>query len=161
MIYQGTREDRDSIAMLISNFRVELQHLKNIESKPDFESALIEFDEYMKKGYPIYFDKQDVNYTGYLVCRIEDSLVWVESIYVEPKFRKQGIASNLFEKAEELAKLLGEDMVYNYVHPNNQNIINFLAKRGYDVLNLIEVRKPHDNENFSTTVKVFDNEFRY
>lgn len=161
MIYQATKEDRDSIAILISSFRVELLHLKKIESKPDIESSLDEFDEYIRKGYPIYFDKENDSYTGYLVCRVEDSLVWVESIYVEPKFRRNGIASALFEKAEELSHSLGGDMVYNYVHPNNLKIISFLAKRGYDVLNLIEIRKPYADENFNSIVKVFYSEFRY
>ena len=161
MIYQAAKEDRDSISVLISGFRVELRHLKGIESKPAIEPALEEFDEYIKKGFPIYFDKQGNNYSGYIVCRVEDSLVWVESIYVDPGFRRRGIASSLFEKAEELSRSLGGDMVYNYVHPNNTKIINFLAKRGYDVLNLIEIRKPHDNEKLNSIVRVMDSEFRY
>ena len=161
MIFQASKKDRDDIAVLISGFRVELRRLKSIESKPDIESALEEFDEYVRRGYPIYFDKQDSNYSGYIVCRVEDSVVWVESIYVDPKFRRSGIASSLFEKAEELSYSLDGDMVYNYVHPNNTKIINFLAKRGYDVLNLIEIRKPHDNEKLNSIVRVMDSEFRY
>lgn len=73
MIYQAAKEDRDNIAVLISGFRVELQHLKKIESAPDIESAQEEFDEYIKKGYLIYFYKKNNNYTGYIVCRVEDS----------------------------------------------------------------------------------------
>jgi hypothetical protein len=36
---------------------------------------------------------------------------------------------------------LGGDTLYNWVLPNNYRSIPFLKKHGYDVLNLIEVRK--------------------
>ncbi len=29
----------------------------------------------------------------------------------------------LFHKAKEIAASMGEDTVYNYVHPNNENMI--------------------------------------
>ena len=89
------------------------------------------------------------------------SCVWVESIYTLPEYRGKGIASALFEKAEEIGNKLGNDTVFNYVHPNNNRMINFLRKHGYSVLNLIEIRKPHKNEKLSTTIKVGENEFDY
>lgn len=35
--------------------------------------------------------------------------VWLESIYVDETYRRKGVGSALFEKAEELAKSYGED----------------------------------------------------
>ena len=72
--------------------------------------------------------------------------VWVESIFVREEYRRQGVAAALHGKAEEIAASYGNDTVYNYVHPNNHRMIEFLRKRGYTVLNLIEIRKPYQNE---------------
>ena len=52
-------------------------------------------------------------------------------------------------------------MVYNNVHPNNHPIIAFLAKQGYDVLNLIEIRKAHPNESPRPGFIVGEQSFRY
>ena len=51
--------------------------------------------------------------------------------------------------------------VYNYVHPNNHHMIDFLRKRGYTVLNLIEIRKPYQGEQLSQTIQVGERKFDY
>lgn len=71
------------------------------------------------------------------------------------------VASVLFDKAEEAAKEHGQQTVYNYIHPNNDKIIKFLAQRGYNVLNLIEIRKGTDQDNISTKIRVGEHEFTY
>ena len=53
------------------------------------------------------------------------------------------------------------DTLFNYVHPNNDAMINFLKSKGYTVLNLIEIRKPFKGEKNKTTIKVGNNEFDY
>jgi len=40
-------------------------------------------------------------------------------------------------------------------------MLSFLKSRGYDVLNLIEVRKPWNNERLSRTYSFDDSELRY
>ena len=40
-------------------------------------------------------------------------------------------------------------------------MINFLRKRGYTVLNLIEIRKPYEGENLTQTIRVGEHEFDY
>ena len=67
----------------------------------------------------------------------------------------------LFRKAEELAASMGEDTVYNYVHPNNEGMIRFLASKGYTVLNMIEIRKPYKDEKLTTTIHVEKEAFDY
>ena len=87
--------------------------------------------------------------------------MWVESIYVLPDFRKQGVATALFGKAEALAAAYGEDTVYNYVHPNNHGMLAFLRSQGYSVLNLVEIRKPYPGEKLTTKIQVGENKFDY
>jgi ribosomal protein S18 acetylase RimI-like enzyme len=95
------------------------------------------------------------------VCRIDDDVIWAESLYVKTEHRREGIASLLYREAEKIAEELGSDTVYNWVHPNNDRIINFLRKNGYDVLNLIEVRRPRKGEQTHKKIKVDKHEFNY
>ena len=160
-ILRANEEDVDIVAPLIAKFRVELRLFKGIHSTEEIDSAKQEFIEDINAGYPIYIWKENAACLGYLVCRVDKPVVWVESLYVISNYRRKGIASALFEEAERLAASYGEDTVYNYVHPNNDSIIAFLRQRGYDVLNLIEIRKQHAGEVISSIISVGGNEFKY
>ena len=96
-----------------------------------------------------------------MVCRIDNSVVWVESLFVTNSARKNGIASKLYKKAENIAKKLGSTTVFNWVHPNNDKMITFLSKMGYNVLNLIEIRKPWENEILNQKISVGNHEYNY
>ena len=112
--------------------------------------------------FPIFVAKEEnKELLGYIVCKIDNGIVWVESLFVSDGARRRGIASKLYEKAEEIAENLGEDTVYNCVHPNNDKVIQFLFKNGYDVLNLIEIRKPLKNEVLTHKVKVGEYEYNF
>ena len=153
---------RDAVAPLIAAFRVTLRAYKGIQSEPDINEAKEEFLDFLKTGYPVFAASEGGMLIGYIVCRIEDpGLLWVEHIYVRGENRRQGVASLLFEKAEELGASMGEDTVYNYVHPNNDGMISFLRSKGYTVLNLIEIRKPYRNEKLTATIRVDGNTFDY
>ena len=105
--------------------------------------------------------KEENDCVGYIVCRIEGTVLWTEQIYVAKDHRRKGVASALFAKAEEIAASMDEDTIYNYVHPNNEGMIAFLRSKGYTVLNLIEIRKPYRNEQLKTTIQVDRNSFDY
>ncbi len=118
-------------------------------------------EEYLSAGFPVFAAMVDGKYAGYVVCRVDSEVVWVESIFVKEEYRRCGVASVLHSKAEEIAASYGEETVYNYVHPNNHRMIAFLRKRGYTVLNLIEIRKPYKGENLTQTVTVGEHKFDY
>ena len=125
----------DRLAPLIAKFRVASKSYKGINAEEDLQSAMSEALEFFEAGFPVYVYEEDGCYLGYLVCCI-DSAVWVEHIYVAPQHRERGIADLLYDVAERLA---APDAPYNWVHPNNDAMIRFLAKRGYDTLNLVEI----------------------
>jgi len=154
-------EMADAIAPLVADFRVALKVLKGLKATPDIASGKEEILEYLQAGWPCFAAIKNGNPIGYIVCRVEEPTVWVESIYVDPAFRRGGIAALLYEKAEEIARSYGEDTVYNNVHPNNEKMIAFLRKRGYTVLNLIEIRKSWKNETCMQKIKVGNNTFDY
>jgi len=160
-IIKADESAAEKIAPLAADFRVTLRSYKGIVSKPDIEAGKAEITEFIRSGYPIFAAVDDGNIAGYIVCRIEAPCLWVEQLYVCKDYRRKGAASLLFEKAEEIAASMGEDTVFNYIHPNNEGMIGFLRAKGYTVLNLIEIRKPYKNESLTTTVKVNDNSFDY
>ena len=151
----------DDLAQMVALFRVELRSYKGIVSKPNVEAGREEMEEYLVAGFPVFAAMIDGEYAGYVVCRIDSEVVWVESIFVKEKYRCHGVASALHSKAEEIAASYGEETVYNYVHPNNHRMIEFLRKRGYTVLNLIEIRKPYKGEELTQKICVGEHEFDY
>ena len=154
-------EVNEALAQLVALFRVELRAYKNISSKPNPEAGREEMEEYLVAKFPVYAAVVDGEYAGYVVCRVDDGVVWVESLFVGEEYRRCGIASALHSKAEELAASYGDNTVYNYVHPNNHRMIAFLRQRGYTVLNLIEIRKAYPGETLTQKILVGEHEFDY
>lgn len=79
----------------------------------------------------------------YTVCRIAEPCLWVEHFFISIAYRRKGVATMLYGKAEEIAISMGEDMAYNFVLPSSENMIRFLRSKGYAVLNMLEIRKPY------------------
>lgn len=150
----------DDVANLLANFRVTLRKFKNENTEPDIEDAKDELSYYLEKKFPLYLAVIDNKAVGYILLRV-DGVVWVEHIFVASEYRRQGIASLLYQKGEEYSKNFCDETLFNYVHPNNDVMISFLKKNGYDVLNLIEIRKPFKGEKTSTKIKICNNEFDY
>ncbi|MFX1313388.1 MAG: GNAT family N-acetyltransferase [Promethearchaeota archaeon] len=125
------------------------------------KAAKGELQFYKKKKYPIFVAKEKEKMIGFHVCRIQDEIIWSEALYIVPEARRKGIASALYEKAEQIADEIGCNTVYNWVHPNNYRSIPFLKKRGYTVLNLIEVCKRRPKETITQKIKVGQYEFDY
>ena len=151
----------DALAEMVALFRVELRSYKGIVSKPNVDAGREEMEEYLAAGFPVFAAIVDGEYAGYVVCRVDSEVVWVESIFVKDEYRRHGVATALHSKAEEIAASYGNDTVYNYVHPNNHRMIDFLRKRGYTVLNLIEIRKPYKGEKLTQKICVGKHKFDY
>lgn len=150
----------NDVASLLADFRVTLRKFKNEITEPDIEDAKDELNYYLEKKFPLYIAIVDNKVVGYILLRV-DGVVWVEHIFVANEYRRQGIASMLYQKGEEYSKNYCNETLFNYVHPNNDVMIAFLRKNGYDVLNLIEIRKPFKGEKTSTKIKIGNNEFDY
>lgn len=151
----------EETANLLALFRVKLKSFKGINDEPNIIAAKEELDSFIKdKQYPIYVCLDNDAVIGYMILKV-DGVVWVEQIYVREEYRRKGVGSLLFETAEKVSNDLGEETVFNYVHPNNNAMLRFLKSKGYTVLNLIEIRKPWKGEKTSTVYKVGDNEFDY
>ncbi len=155
--------DRESVVQLVAAFRVALSSLRGREGKADVSSAEGELQEYVDKMYPIFVATvgKEEQHVGYLVCKVDGDTLWAESLFVSPEFRRCGVAGMLYAMAEELAQSRGQATLYNWVHPNNDAIITFLKKRGYDVLNLIEIRRRLPEEKTGATLRVGEHDYAY
>ena len=160
-IVEITQSNAEQTAELVADFRVTLKSYKGITAKPDIDAGKEEMEEYLASKFPCFAAVYNGEYSGYLVCRVDEPCVWVESIYTKPEYRRHGIASALLAKAEEVAKGYGEETVFNYVHPNNHGMIQFLRRHGYTVLNLVEIRKPYAGEKLTQKINVGNQEFDY
>lgn len=150
------RNDADRVVHLVADFRVTLNGYRGIASRPRVEAAREEIGEFLDAGFPIFAVEDGGELAGYAVCRMDEPCLWVEHLFVREAYRRRGVATLLFEKAEEIARAMGENTVYNFVHPNNRGMIAFLRSRGYTVLNMIEIRKPYPGERLTTTIPVGD-----
>ena len=155
------KQVNDDFAEMVAQFRVELRSYKGMVSKPNLAAGREEMEDYLSARFPVFTALVDGKNAGYVVCRIDGGVVWVESLFVKTDFRRQGVATALDTKAEEISASLGGDTVYNCVHPNNHRMIEFLRKRGYTVLNLIEIRRPHKNETLTRQITVGEYAFDY
>jgi ribosomal protein S18 acetylase RimI-like enzyme len=155
-------EDNEDLIQLIAQFRVTMSRFSGKAEPYDVEAAEAELAKYDDPSYKVFLaEKEDNMLVGYLVCRIFEEKVCAESLFVLPEHRRQGIGTALFQKAESLVQELNLETVYNQVHPNNDRMIGFLLKRGYDVLNMIEIRRRLSGEIHLQRIKVGKNSFEY
>ncbi len=162
LIRQAIAADIPGIAPLVVKFREEIAQFRGHGCHATENEAGKELQGHLDRNYPVFIAQNESNETiGFIVCRTDGDVAWAESMYVLPGYRRKKIATRLYELAEQIAKDLGNGTLYNWVHPNNDAIIGFLAHRGYDVLNLIEVRKSRPDETSTTIIKVGEHDFNY
>ena len=160
-LIQVTNHNKHNIVYLVMEFRNYLDSLHGYETNEDEMLARNEIDDYFKHGYPIYAISVNGLMVAYSVLRIEDDVVWLESLFVREEYRKRGFGRRLFEKAEEIANEYGNDTLYNYIHPNNELMIRFLKEMDYDVINLLEIRKRYKNEEINEEYQIGNHTFKY
>ena len=150
-----------SLLSMTADFRKVLASMHGVKIEEDLQGAEEELMYYLKQKYPVFAVSQNGRYVGYAVCKVLDSCVWLESIYVRKDSRRQGVATMLLKKCEEVAAEYGNETLYINIHPNNHLMILFLQKNGYDVLNLIEVRKLLKDEVTDSEYRIGEHNYRY
>ncbi len=104
-IVQYQHSYQEASIRLIAKFRVSLRALKGCETEEDLKSAEEELEFYLGKKYPILLalgSNEDV--LGYIVIKIEDEIVWAESLYVSESSRQKGIGGIYIIKQKKLLR---------------------------------------------------------
>ena len=155
-------EDQDDLIRLVSEFRITMSRFRGSAPPPDLPAAERKLLSYQLPECEVYVaESDDQSLAAYMACRTQGDRVTVEMLYVMPEHRRQGVGNMLYDKAEEMALQLGDEPLLNWVHPNNDRFIAFLRRRGYRVLNLIELCKPRSGEGKLQQIKVGKNIFEY
>lgn len=160
-IIEYTPQYQTMIMDMIREFRDYTASLKNRSTKYTLEKAKEELSDIQQAGYLIYLAVIDKEALGYITCKEEDGVYWVESLFTRASHRRHKIGSALYNAVEKYTQERGADNLFVWVHPNNQTMLQFLQSRGYNVLNLIELRKPWQNEQFTRKYHFEGEELEY
>ena len=144
---------------LVFEMKIIMNRLNGSEKIVMMSEAMNEAEGYFTENRSVFVYKIKNKMVGYSVLKIEDQVCWLDWLYVDPYYHGKGIASKLFDHPEEFARKLGNEQLYVWVHPDNHRMLKFLKKKGYDVLNLIEVKK--EKHDFKEKIQILENEFRY
>lgn len=162
MIRPAQPLDHEQLIGLIAEFRVTMFRFRGSAPPVDLPAAERKLLSYATDDHQIHVaESQEEKIVAFVVCRILANKVSVEALYVMPEYRRQGVGSLLFERAEELALRLGDQPLTNWVHPNNDRYISFLRKHGYLVLSQIELRKQRAGDGPAQQIKVGKNIFEF
>jgi ribosomal protein S18 acetylase RimI-like enzyme len=154
--------DHDELIQLIAEFRVTMCRFRGSAPPLDLAAAERELRSYDSEQYHVYLaESEEGAIVAFMICRTLGACVSVDALFVLPVHRRQGVGNLLYDKAELLAKELGDEPITNWVHPNNDRFIAFLRRRGYMVLSQIELRQPHAGEGPLQQIKVGKNIFEY
>jgi len=152
-------KNSDQLIYLVKDFRNVLNNLNNSSRSCSFEEAEEEAEDYFspnKKVVGLYRKKELI---GFSVLKTEDGLWWLDWIFIKPEYRGYTNASVLFDYCEKFAAESGNNQLYIWVHPDNDRMLKFLKKKGYDILNLIEVKKRKNS--VKNKIKILNNELWY
>ncbi|MBN1150823.1 GNAT family N-acetyltransferase [candidate division WOR-3 bacterium] len=147
------------LVLMVYEFRQILAKLNKSPVEYTIKDAYDETAQYFTENRTVFGLYDDEMLMGFSVLKSEAETHWLEWLFVDRKFRGFENASMLFDFTENYAKEHGADQLYIWVHPDNRQMLRFLKKKGYDVLNLIEVKKTKPQT--STKINLFGNELKY
>lgn len=97
-------------------------------------------------------------------CRVElhEGVYFLREIGVTENWRIRGVGTALLRAAEDYIKGSGKTNLYLSVVPRNIDAIRFFVRRGYDIINTLELRTEGPEEKIQRTPLHFLGlQFRY
>ena len=131
---------------LVFEMKIIMSRLNGSEKIVMMSEAVREAEGYFTENREIFVYKINNKMVGYSVLKTEDQVIWLDWLYIDPDYHGKGIASKLFDHAEEFAMKLGNDQLYIWVHPDNHRMLKFLKK---------------NKNNYQSKIQILGNEFRY
>jgi ribosomal protein S18 acetylase RimI-like enzyme len=114
---------------------------------PEEAATIIPRDMLRENSYILVAEpEEDGDIIGF--CRIEnhEGAFFLREIMVAENQRIRGVGTALLKEAEEHIKALGHTNLYLSVVPYNIDAVRFFVRRGYNILNTIELRTEAPDE---------------
>jgi ribosomal protein S18 acetylase RimI-like enzyme len=126
---------------LIEHHRKRATHFKRLLESIDFEKRKIELLERSKIGHlriDLAYDAEAGKLVGYCVSTINDKKHGeIESICVDPRLRRSGIASSLMEKALQWMDDMSTERKVLVVAAGNEEVYAFYERYGFHPRSII------------------------
>ncbi len=149
---------------LVAEFYTFHRQLTGRSPLPSEEAATIIPKEMLQESSYVLVaeptDSKDV--VGF--CRIElhEGAYFLREIGVTENWRIRGVGTALLRAAEKYIKEAGKTNLYLSVVPRNIDAIRFFVRRGYDIINTLELRTEVSKEKIQRTPLHFLGlQFRY
>lgn len=97
-------------------------------------------------------------------CRIElhEGAYFLRELGVTPSWRIRGVGTALLRRAEEYIKTTEQTNLYLSIVPRNIDALRFFVRRGYDLINTVELRTKTTEDRVQRTPTLFLGlQFRY
>lgn len=149
----------EDLVKLVYDFNIILLELNKNNYSFSITDSINEANEYFTKNRIVFGLFVEQILIGFSVLKKEADIFWLDWIYITPEYRGFTYASILFDYSENYAKENGCDQLYIWIHPDNNLIAKFLTKKGYNTLNLIEIKKEKNKPN--KVITILNNDYQY
>ncbi len=141
-IREYTVEDFESLTNLVAEFFTFHRRLNERGPLPPEEAATMIPQDMLQESSHILIaeEKQEKKVVGF--CRIElhEGAYFLRELGVTENWRIRGVGTALLRAAEDYIKNAGKSNLYLSVVPRNIDAVRFFVRRGYDIINTLELR---------------------
>ena len=141
-IRAAERGDLRAITDMVVKFREEHSRLiggdKSVDRKEISEEVKAGLEN---KGSGYFLAEIDGEVVGYRSWEYRDDFYFTKELFVEPDYRRKGVARELIGRMEEWLREQGQEIGCISCVPGNIAMIELARSEGYEILNQIELRK--------------------
>ena len=142
-IREAQADDLEAIWPLVQAFRDEHGEMLGAGIRHTREQAIEEARSNLESddaGYILAFDSEQ-RVVGFRRWELHDGFYFTRELYVVPDMRRKGIARQLIRFFEQWLLDKKQDIACISTVPANRRMIELARSEGYDILNMVELRK--------------------
>lgn len=131
-------------------------------NNPEYKQAKENIKIWTSAEHELYIIESDNNPVGFIhIWYKGGNVAWIEDIFVDEKYRGQGIGRQAINSAENIIKQkLRYTAVCMDVVPRNTGALAIYHKLGYDTLSMITVRKELYENHKEETANILGHTFK-
>jgi len=144
IIRETFKDDINDLAQLVLEFRKEHTQMLGGKCTLTLDEAVEEVKEHLDKedsGYFVAVDSLSNQLIGFRRWELHEGFYFTRELYIIPDMRRQGIAKALIRHFEKWVLEKGQNIACISCVPHNVAMIMLARSEGYEILNMIEMRK--------------------